>query len=105
MLLALQALQAEFSFLVEVIDVDTDPALVALYDELVPVLMGSRTAISSEQLCHYYLNKTQSGNSCPSRQVDSGFPPSNPVKCGADQASVTKRSPGELPRSERFFCI
>ena len=57
MLTALQALQAEFSFAVEVIDVDADPALVAIYDELVPVLIGTREGLPPQQLCHYFLNE------------------------------------------------
>jgi hypothetical protein len=56
MLLALQALQADYSFTIEVIDVDADPALVAVYDELVPVLIGTKEGIPSQQLCYYFLN-------------------------------------------------
>ena len=57
MLTALQALQATFSFDIEVIDVDADPALVAVYDELVPVLIGSGQGSPPQQLCHYFLNE------------------------------------------------
>jgi len=57
MLLALQALQADFSFTIKVIDVDADPALVAVYDELVPVLIGTKEGIPPQQLCHYFLNE------------------------------------------------
>jgi thiol-disulfide isomerase/thioredoxin len=57
MLHALRALQAEFSFAVEVVDVDADPALVAVYDELVPVLIGAREGFPPQQLCHYFLNE------------------------------------------------
>ncbi len=39
MLAAVLPLAAEFGATVDVIDVDTDPALVARYDELVPVLV------------------------------------------------------------------
>jgi len=56
MLLALKALQADFSFTIEVIDVDADPALVAVYDELVPILIGTKEGIPAQQLCHYFLN-------------------------------------------------
>ena len=56
MLLALQALQADYSFTINVIDVDADPALVAVYDELVPVLIGTKEGIPSQQLCYYFLN-------------------------------------------------
>lgn len=55
MLAALQALQAEFSFTIRVEDVDADPALVELYDELVPVLIG-RHAGQECRLCHYFLD-------------------------------------------------
>ncbi|TCS34338.1 glutaredoxin-like protein DUF836 [Paucimonas lemoignei] len=56
MLIALQALQGEFSFAIEVRDVDADPALVALYDELVPVLIGWRNG-EATRLCHYFLDE------------------------------------------------
>ncbi|WP_323118602.1 glutaredoxin family protein [Burkholderia alba] len=36
---ALAPVAAEFSVAVEVVDIDSDPALVARYDEAVPVLM------------------------------------------------------------------
>lgn len=39
-------------FTVDVIDVDADPALVARFDELVPVLYRGE-----EQLCHYFLDE------------------------------------------------
>lgn len=55
MLVALQALQGEFSFSIQVEDVDADPALVELYDELVPVLVG-RHAGGETRLCHYFLD-------------------------------------------------
>ncbi len=51
MLAALEALRREFSFTVEVVDVDADPALVAKYDELVPVLEAG-----GRELCHYFLD-------------------------------------------------
>ncbi len=54
MLLALQALVGD-SVRIEVIDVDADPALVDLYDELVPVLVGCASGQPPEQLCNYYL--------------------------------------------------
>lgn len=41
---------------VAVIDVDADDALVALYDELVPVLIGNGSNGHAHQLCHYFLN-------------------------------------------------
>ncbi|MGZ9710213.1 glutaredoxin family protein [Glaciimonas sp. GNP009] len=42
--------------LVEQIDVDGAPELVALYDELVPVLIGNKEGQSPVQLCHYFLD-------------------------------------------------
>lgn len=52
MLAALEALRGEFSFGIEVVDVDTDPALEAKYGELVPVLEADGV-----RLCHYFLDK------------------------------------------------
>jgi len=56
MLAALRALMARVGqpYTVEVIDVDADPALVALYDELVPVLKGDP---AGPELCHYFLDE------------------------------------------------
>ena len=51
MLAALEVLRGEFSFALEVIDVDADPALEAKYDELVPVLEAD-----GRELCHYFLD-------------------------------------------------
>jgi thioredoxin reductase (NADPH) len=51
MLAALEALRSEFFFEVTAIDVDSDPALEARYDELVPVLLGR-----DGELCHYFLD-------------------------------------------------
>ncbi len=48
---ALVPLAAEFAVEVEVIDVDSNPALLALYDELVPVLLHGEN-----KLCHYFLD-------------------------------------------------
>jgi glutaredoxin len=54
MLNALNALQtAEKPFTVDVIDVDAHPALVAKYDELVPVLYAD---LNGPELCHYFLD-------------------------------------------------
>lgn len=41
-------------FEVDVIDVDADPALVARFDELVPVLYGR---LDEPELCHYFLDE------------------------------------------------
>jgi len=57
MLHALHALDPGNSFSIEVIDVDTDPRLVELYDELVPVLFGQKDAAPPVQLCHYFLDE------------------------------------------------
>jgi uncharacterized protein YjaZ len=55
MLSALYALQADsLHFEVEVVDVDADPALVARFDELVPVLFGEP---GQPELCHYFLDE------------------------------------------------
>ena len=55
MLDALNAMQGEsLRFDVEVIDVDADDALVARFDELVPVLYGD---LSQPELCHYFLDR------------------------------------------------
>lgn len=56
MLQALEALRGLASFEVKVLDVDNDAALLAQYDELVPVLVGCRDDASVLQLCHYHLD-------------------------------------------------
>lgn len=56
MLQALKVFESEHRFTVEMIDVDADEALVALYDELVPVLFGQRGNAAPIQLCHYFLD-------------------------------------------------
>jgi thiol-disulfide isomerase/thioredoxin len=54
MLQALLALQQPGErFAVQVVDVDGDPALVARFDELVPVLYGDP---EGAELCHYFLD-------------------------------------------------
>ncbi|WP_425547938.1 glutaredoxin family protein [Actimicrobium antarcticum] len=55
----LAALKAQLSGRVadiRVVDVDADPALIALYDELVPVLMARGRDTSDQELCHYFLD-------------------------------------------------
>jgi thiol-disulfide isomerase/thioredoxin len=55
MLVALEALQsATVRFTVSVIDVDADEALVARFDELVPVLFGR---LDQPELCHYFFDE------------------------------------------------
>lgn len=56
MLEALQSLSSSYSFTVDVVDIDSDDALVALYDEEVPVLFGARNGGDSVRLCHYFLD-------------------------------------------------
>jgi len=48
---ALAPLRSEFGFLLEVIDIDSDPVLERRFDTLVPVLMHAGT-----ELCHYHLD-------------------------------------------------
>lgn len=55
LLAALRALQEPGQqFEVDVVDVDADPALVARFDELVPVLFGDP---GQPELCHYFLDE------------------------------------------------
>lgn len=55
MLAALQKLAPPGApFAVDVIDVDANPALVARFDELVPVLYGK---LDEAELCHYFLDE------------------------------------------------
>lgn len=56
---ALQALSGEYPFTVELIDVDADEALLAQFDELVPVLYGQKDGASSVQICHYFLDEAR----------------------------------------------
>lgn len=46
----------EAAFTVEIQDVDADPALEALYDELVPVLVADVGTGREKRLCHYHLD-------------------------------------------------
>ena len=48
---ALTALVADFCVEIEVLDCDAHPALEALYDELVPVLLHD-----GMELCHHFLD-------------------------------------------------
>ena len=49
--LALLPLAQEFGVVVDLVDVDADPELEALYDQLVPVLLHCGI-----ELCHYFLD-------------------------------------------------
>jgi hypothetical protein len=53
LLTALMALPGSAGFVVDVIDVDADPALEARFNELVPVLFGK---LDEPELCHYFLD-------------------------------------------------
>ncbi|MBV7535237.1 glutaredoxin family protein [Duganella sp. sic0402] len=57
-LMRLQPLPPAAPFSVEVIDIDEvdDPALLARYDELVPVLFAD---LSQPELCHYFLDEAK----------------------------------------------
>lgn len=57
MLEALQAMKKAYLFTIDVVDVDADDALVAQYDELVPVLVANNATGTTTRLCHYFLNK------------------------------------------------
>ncbi|MBB3211493.1 hypothetical protein FHW67_000741 [Herbaspirillum sp. Sphag1AN] len=59
MLRALEQYRHAYTFTVEMLDVDADEDLLARYDELVPVLMGSRAGQAPRQLCHYFLDPGQ----------------------------------------------
>ena len=51
---ALAPLAEEFGASVTVLDVDSDPALEARYDQLVPALLHGEA-----ELCHYFLDETK----------------------------------------------
>ena len=52
----LRELQAQLSFALEVVDVDSDDELAARYGERVPVLVGE-----GRELCHYQLDAASLG--------------------------------------------
>jgi hypothetical protein len=58
MLNALRALNQELPFTISVVDVDSDQALIAQYDELVPVLVGRKPGETETvvNLCHYFFD-------------------------------------------------
>ncbi len=49
---ALLPFQQRYGFALELVDVDSDPALEARFDELVPVLMAGE-----REICHYHLDE------------------------------------------------
>jgi len=57
MLTALSALKTEFDFQLDIVDVDSDPQLIAIYDDLVPVLVKGTSASPGAMLCHYFLDE------------------------------------------------
>jgi hypothetical protein len=57
MLAALRALDGAQHFAIEVVDVDGEADLQALYDELVPVLFARTEHRPAERLCHYFLDE------------------------------------------------
>ncbi len=59
MLEQLQSYQKDYPFSVQVLDVDADEALLAIYDELVPVLVGQKAGMQARQICHYFLDATK----------------------------------------------
>lgn len=72
MLQALRRLHDEYTFAVDVVDVDADERLVEMYDEIVPVLVGRRSeyGVAAEsgsgqsgedefELCHYFLDESK----------------------------------------------
>ncbi len=56
---ALRQALGEIPAVIEMVDVDADEALVARYDELVPVLMGQGSNGQWQELCHYHLDKAR----------------------------------------------
>lgn len=57
MLAALRGLEIVEPISITVLDVDADEALVAKYDELVPVLLARKDQQAAQQLCHYFLDE------------------------------------------------
>lgn len=50
------SMENNLSFTIDVIDVDVDEGLIALYDELVPVLTAKKSGGQEVQICHYFLD-------------------------------------------------
>ena len=53
MIFALQNLQKQESFDFRVIDIESDPDLITLYGEKIPVLVSSA---DNQEICHYFLD-------------------------------------------------
>jgi len=76
MLAALRALETPARpFAINVLDVDADPALVARFDELVPVLYGDP---AGAELCHYFLDVDAVGRYLAAHGAGHLTPPSVP---------------------------
>lgn len=58
MRIALEKLLGDVPYQLIVLDVDQNPGLLDLYDELVPVLLASKSTNPgvAEKLCHYFLD-------------------------------------------------
>jgi hypothetical protein len=58
MRVALEQLVHDISHQTLILDVDQDPELLKLYDELVPVLVARKSpdGTTQQQLCHYFLD-------------------------------------------------
>jgi hypothetical protein len=58
MRIALEKMLGDFPFQLSILDIDQDPELLDLYDELVPVLFATKSANTGvgEKLCHYFLD-------------------------------------------------
>ncbi|MDO8893652.1 glutaredoxin family protein [Nitrosomonas sp.] len=53
MIVALKNFQVQVSFEFHVVDIDSDPELIVLYGEKIPVLMSPLT---NQLICHYFLD-------------------------------------------------
>ena len=53
MIVALKNFQTQVSFEFHVVDIDSDPELIVLYGEKIPVLMSPLT---NRMICHYFLD-------------------------------------------------
>lgn len=53
MVAALYELQQQAAFTFQLVDIDSDPGLIARYGEKIPVLVSSLT---HQEICHYHLD-------------------------------------------------